>query len=166
MKRNLLLLLSLVLLSAVKAQRVSHRFQDMTMSEALRQLNKMTRHYTINFIYNDLEDFRVYANVRQQSISDAVRQLMGFYPMSMTMPADSIISVECVQKLAFRCKGRILDERGRPLAYANVALLAPVDSACINGGVSNEGGDFIRRCELCVSRPLFVLRLRARQVRF
>lgn len=112
MKRNLLLLLSLVLLSAVKAQRVSHRFQDMTMSEALRQLNKMTRRYTINFIYNDLEDFRVYANVRQQSISDAVRQLIGFYPMSMTMPADSIISVECVQKLAFRCKGRILDERG------------------------------------------------------
>ena len=43
----------------------------------------VTRHYVINFAYNDLEDFKVTADVRKQSVPDAIRQIIGFYPIAM-----------------------------------------------------------------------------------
>lgn len=112
MKRTILLIISLFILSAVQAQRITHDFQNVTMSDALQLLNKMNRRYTINFIYNDLEDFRITTNVKNQSVPDAIRQMIGFYPISIAYPTDSIISVECSQKTELRYKGRVIDENG------------------------------------------------------
>ena len=78
MKRTLLLIFSLFIISVVQAQRITHNFHNVTMSDALQLLNKMNNRYTINFIYNDLEDFRVTANVKNQSVPEAIRQLIGF----------------------------------------------------------------------------------------
>lgn len=38
--------------------------------------------------------------------------------------------------------GRITDEREQPLAYANIVLLAPTDSAFVQGTISEEDGSF------------------------
>ena len=46
-----------------------------------------------------------------------------------------------------RYKGTIVDEQGQPVAYANIALLSPLDSTLITGGVSNESGIFVIPCE-------------------
>ena len=143
-----LLIISLSVATAVQAQRVSHDFHNVAMPEALRLLGDKTNRYTINFIYNDLEDFRVSANVKNQPIPAAIRQLIGFYPIAMTMPTDSIISVECIQKTQHRYKGRVTDEHGRPAEFANIALLSPADSTVIAGGVSNADGYFVIPCEL------------------
>ena len=142
-----LLILSLSVATAVQAQRVSHDFHNVTMPEALHLLDGKTSRYTINFIYNDLEDFRVTANVKNQSVPSAIRQLIGFYPITMTMPSDSIISVECIQKTGLRYKGRIVDEHGLPAEFANIALLSPADSTVLAGGVSNADGYFVIPCE-------------------
>jgi hypothetical protein len=147
MKRTVLLIISLLILSAVQAQRITHDFQNVTMSDALQQLNKMNRRYTINFIYNDLEDFRITTNVKNQSVPDAIRQMIGFYPISIAYPTDSIISVECSQKTELRYKGRVIDENGQPVSFANIALLSYQDSTLINGGISNENGDFVIPCD-------------------
>ena len=143
-----LLILSLSVAAAVQAQRVSHDFHNVAMPEALRLLGDKTNRYTINFIYNDLEDFRVSASVKNQPIPAAIRQLIGFYPIAMTMPTDSIISVECIQKTLRRYKGRVTDEHGQPAEFANIALLSPADSTVIAGGVSNADGYFVIPCEL------------------
>ena len=143
--RKIYLLLYILLLGAVQvhAQRVSRDFRNVTMPTALQQLGGMTHRYTINFIYNDLEDFRVTASVKGSTIPEAIRHLIGFYPISMTMVGDSIINVECPQKTALRYKGRVIDEKGEPAEYANVVLLSPADSSFIAGGVSNESGVFV-----------------------
>ena len=124
--------------AVVHAQRVSRDFRNVTMPTALQQLGGMTHRYTINFIYNDLEDFRVTASVKGASIPEAIRHLIGFYPISMTMVGDSIINVECSQKTALRYKGRVIDEKGEPAEYANVVLLSPPTLRSLPGGVSNE----------------------------
>ena len=146
--RKIYLLLYILLLGAVQvhAQRVSRDFHNVTMPTALQQLGSMTHRYTINFIYNDLEDFRVTAAIKGATIPEAIRHLIGFYPISMTMVGDSIINVECSQKTVLRYKGRVIDEKGEPAEYANVVLLSPTDSSFLAGGVSNESGYFVIPC--------------------
>lgn len=114
--RKIYLLLYILLLGAVQvhAQRVSRDFRNVTMPTALQQLGGMTRRYTINFIYNDLEDFHVTASIRGETIPEAIRHLIGFYSISMTMVGDSIINVECSQKTVLRYKGRVVDDKGEP----------------------------------------------------
>lgn len=129
MKKIILLLLIISSFQALSAQRISHRFNNVTMPDALSTLERMTHRYTINFIYNDLEDFRVTTNIERQTVPEALRQIIGFYPITATMVNDSLISVECYQKAQTRYKGRIIDAEGQPIEFANVTLLTPKDSA-------------------------------------
>ena len=146
MKKILFIIFILSSLAA-SAQRITRRFNNVAMPEALRQINKMTNRYTINFIYNELEDFRVTTDINGKSVPDAIRQLIGFYPIDMSMVSDSIINVECYQKTSRRYKGRITDENGNSAEFANIALLSPTDSTLLAGGVSNQDGYFVVPCE-------------------
>ena len=40
------------------AQRVTHTYNNVSLSEALLQLNNEQTEYVVNFLYNELEDFR------------------------------------------------------------------------------------------------------------
>ena len=57
------------------------------------------------------------------------------------------IMVECMQKTPTKMIGRIVDVHHRPIDFANVALLNVRDSSLINGGVTNENGQFVIPCE-------------------
>ena len=130
----------------INAQRITHEYNNISLSEALRQLNEQTEDYAISFLYNELEDFRITTSVHRKSIPDAILQMIGFYPIRMTVENHEII-VECPQKTAPRYKGIVIDEQGQPIAYANIALLSPKDSTLMTGGVSNESGLFVIPCE-------------------
>ena len=43
--------------------------------------------------------------------------------------------------------GKLVDETGQPLPYANVVLLSLPDSAFVTGTVSDEGGSFSLQAE-------------------
>ncbi len=146
MRRFLFILACCIALTKVQAQKITHEYNNVTLSEALRQLNEQTEEYTISFLYNELEDFRITTSVHRKTVPDAIRQMIGFYPIRMTVE-DREIVVECPQKTAPRYKGTIIDEQGQPIAYANIALLSPQDSTLITGGVSNESGYFVIPCE-------------------
>ena len=127
-----------------QAQRITREFTNVSLDEALRQLNDEQSSYTINFLYNDLEDFRVTTRIEGKTVPEAIRQMIGFYPIRMTVNrADHVICVECVQKSNRHLTGVITDENNQPLALANIAVLNPVDSTLLNGGVSNESGLFV-----------------------
>ncbi|MBP3850486.1 MAG: carboxypeptidase-like regulatory domain-containing protein, partial [Prevotella sp.] len=139
--------------AGVQAQKITRDYNNVSLSEALRQLNEQTEEYTISFLYNELEDFRITTSVHRKTVPDAIRQMIGFYPIRMTVepgianPSQQEIIVECPQKTALRYKGTVIDEQGQPVAYANIALLSPQDSTLITGGVSNESGLFVIPCE-------------------
>ena len=93
--------------AGVQAQKITHEYNNVSLSEALRQLNEQTEEYTISFLYNELEDFRITTSVHRKTIPDAIRQMIGFYPIRMTVepgianPSQQEIIVECPQKTAY-----------------------------------------------------------------
>ena len=147
----ILIILTLLLTVSTQAQkRITHEYHNVSLSDALRQLSEQQTGYTIYFLYNELEDFRITTNVKNKHLPEAIQQMIGFYPIRVTTSTDEDgkkIFVECIQKTESRYKGTIIDETGQPVAYANVYLLHPSDSSLISGGVSNEAGLFVIPCE-------------------
>ena len=159
MMRHLIIsLVTLCCCASIYGQRISRNYDNVSMSEALRDLNELSHDYTISFMYNELEDFRVTTSIRHQSVPDALRQIIGFYPIRVSELGKGALFVECIQKTNARYKGNIIDEKGQPIAYANVYLLSPSDSTVIGGGVSNEAGLFVIPCDVMpvVARISFI----------
>lgn len=139
----LLLFFLLAFVQQSHAQRITRQYNNVSFAEALKDLNTRQHKYTINFVYDELEDFKVTKSIRNMSVPNAIMQLIGFYPIRMTQVEDNIIMVECTQKSTLRYKGRIVDERGNAAEYATIALLSPIDSTIVGQGVSNENGYFV-----------------------
>jgi len=146
MKRLILSIYICCMAVAGWAQTISREYNNVSISDVLKQLNEQYKEYTISFMYNELEDFRVTTKIRNKSLPDAIQQMIGFYPIHMTVEGNEI-TVECPQKSTPRYKGTIVDQQNQPVAYANIALLSAEDSTLIAGGVSNESGLFVIPCE-------------------
>jgi len=85
MKRYILFLIAAFVAISVSAQRITHDFRDVSMSKALKIIEANTSKYRINFIYNELEDFTVTTSIDKKTIPDAIRDVIGFYPIRMTV---------------------------------------------------------------------------------
>ena len=147
-----MLLVCLVAMST-KAQRLTHDFQGTSLSEALIWIDQAQDDYKLNFIFDELEDFTVSTRLENVSVRDAVRQVCGFYPMHLTFDHQEIY-IECTQKEDTKVIGRVVDENGHSIEFANISLYGAADlnssdrnPTFINGGVSNENGDFVIPCK-------------------
>lgn len=146
MKRTAITLVLCLFIQMATAQKITHTFSNTPMSKALEMLDRMQHGYSITFLYNELEDFTVTTSVKKLPLPDAIRQIIGFYPIRMTVEGSDIF-VECVQKEKTKVQGRVVDQSGHALPFANITLLNVADSAFVNGGVSNEAGMFVVPCE-------------------
>lgn len=152
MKRFLYMIcLCLTTLSA-QAQKLTRDYRNQSLSAVLEDLNKAAAGKTLYFIYDELEDFTVTSHFSNLTLEDALREVIGFYPIKVTFDIDKVF-VECTQKEDVRVIGRVVDERGQPIEFANITLLSDTIAAAggthssyINGGVSNENGDFVIPC--------------------
>ena len=147
MKKIVFNLMLLMISMGMSAQRITRQYNNVSFSAALKDLNARQDKFVINFVYDELEDFRVTKSIRNQRVPDAIMQLIGFYPIKMTQ-MDNIIIVECTQKASAKMIGRIVDKHSQPVDFANVALLNVSDSSLITGGVTNENGQFVIPCEV------------------
>lgn len=145
MKKIAIVMLMLLAATAMQAQRVTRQYSGTSLSNVLADLAAASSRYKISFIYNDLEDFSVTKRIDNLTIPEAITAAIGFYPVRMEL-SDSLIFVECTQKEPTRLAGRVVDEQRNPVEFANVSVLASADSAFINGGVSNENGNFTIPC--------------------
>ena len=144
MKRLFTMILLLCSLAGIAhAQRITRNFMNVSMSDALKYIQQQTGNHKIVFIYNELEDFTVTTSVKNKPVPDAIRQIIGFYPIQMTLGDNNDIYVECIHKTEHHLKGLVVDENNQPLPYANVTLLNPADSTMVGGGVTNESGHFV-----------------------
>ena len=143
MKRILHLIIIYALCATAHAQ---HVFQGTSLSKALIELDKSTKHYDISFVYDELEDFTVTKTIKRgASLPDAVREVCGFYPVTVSVKGHDIL-VECIQKDRTKLMGRLVGPDRQPVPYANITLFPPSDTTYIGGGVSNEAGDFVIPC--------------------
>ena len=134
--KTIILALLCAIATTVQAQRISRSYHDRSMSDVLIDIDRSTQHYRISFIYNQLEDFTVTKSFEDRPIIDAIRDVIGFYPIAMSI-GDSLITVECIDKTQQRLSGQLVDQNNRPVVFANVQLLSTADSTFITGGVSN-----------------------------
>ena len=142
MKHLVTILMLLCCLAQVQAQKITRSYRNVAMPEVLRDLSQLSPDYTVSFLYNELEDFRVTTTIRHQSLPDAIQQVVGFYPIRVVKRGERELYVECTHKTDRHLTGTIVDEQGLPVAYANVAVMNAADSALLSGGVSNESGYF------------------------
>ena len=142
MKRLSFILLLCAIASVASAQKITHTFQDVPLSDALKYIQEQATDDNITFIYDELEDFRVTTHIQNKAVHDAILQIVGFYPIRVVKSGKHEIYVECTHKTDRHLTGTIVDEQGQPVAYANVAILNPTDSTLLSGGVSNESGYF------------------------
>ena len=146
MKQLIILFLTVILpLTMAQAQTVNHDFEDVSLSEALLALDNDCDTITVNFVYDDLEDFRVTTTIREATIPQAVSQVCGYYPMRITQ-FDTDIFVECTQRDSVRFIGQVLDAKHFPVRFANVTLLSVNDRDTLNQGVTNDDGYFVIPC--------------------
>ena len=143
MRKAILFLVCCMTIVSAQAQRVTRNYHDASLADALRQLADESRDYTIYFLYNELEDFTITTSVKNKPVPEAIRQMIGFYPIRMTQGEKGEIYVECIHKTEHHLKGMVVDENNLPLPYANVTLLNPADSTMVGGGVTNESGRFV-----------------------
>ena len=143
---SILILLLCVLVSTASAQRIIRNYHDRSMSDVLIDLGKASDRYKVSFIYNELEDFTVTQNIHTDNLPDAIRKVISYYPMQMTV-GDSLITVECTRKADRKLIGRLIDNHNLPVEFANIQLLSPQDSSFLCGGVSNANGDFVIPCQ-------------------
>ena len=152
MKQYLFTALLCALSLCAQAQRLSRDYQNESLSKVLEDMNAATSDQTIYFIYDELEDFTVTSHFSDLPLKEAIREVIGFYPMKVTYD-DNRIFIECTQKEDAKVIGRVVDAEGQPIEFANVSLHGAADpnssdrnSTYINGGVSNENGDFVIPC--------------------
>ena len=143
MKRLSFILLLCAIVSVAGAQKITHTFQDIPLSDALKYIQEQATDYNITFIYDELEDFRVTTHIQNKSVPEAILQIVGFYPVRVVKSGKHEIYVECTHKTDRHLTGTVIDEQGQPVAYANIAVLNPADSTLLSGGVSNESGYFV-----------------------
>lgn len=147
--RKIILLCVLMLFahSFARAQLINRTFKNTPMPEALKSIASESDDFTINFQYDDIEDFIVSTTIRSKSIRDAIKQVVGFYPISIKEDKQNrLFTLECTNRTPIKYKGTVMSENGMPLEYANVVCLSPEDSTFIAGGVSNESGVFVIPC--------------------
>ena len=147
MKRCLHLIIIIWASATLHAQqRISHEFRAVPLSQALVYLDQVQQERKLQFIFDELEDFSVTTTLHQATVEQAVRQVVGFYPMRIVTDERNIY-VECIQRERLKVMGRVVDAHGQPIVFANISLLSPTDSCFINGGVSNGNGDFTIPCQ-------------------
>ena len=140
-----ILLLCLAATTVSAKSKITRSYHNESLSKVLEDLNAASNSQTIYFIYDELEDFTVTCSFKRLSLGDAIRTVIGFYPMTITYRGNRIF-VECIQKSEHRLIGKLIDEQGQPVPFANIILYHPADSTMIGGGVSNEAGDFVIPC--------------------
>ena len=134
-----------VLCSVMYAQRINLSFDNTSLSEALKQIDQADKSVDIQFIYDDLEAYRVSKTIDCKNAFEAVKEVCGLYPMKIKQ-ADKYIFVESLLESNIKVIGRVMDGNGSPLEYATVALFSVPDSSYISGGVTNANGDFVIPC--------------------
>ena len=84
MKRILLLLTALIAVLAVEGAMFSYRFVSVPLPKAIQKIIGEHPSVDINFIYDELENYRTSATVNADNAYDALRQLVGLNPVTVT----------------------------------------------------------------------------------
>lgn len=100
MKKSIILFVFIMLQPTLPsaAQKVSFKFNDVALSEALRQIDHAQSDKHIVFMFDDLDMFMVSADLNGLSVAEAVHKVCDSHPVTVTDVGDAIF-IEYVPKV-------------------------------------------------------------------
>ncbi len=146
MARIILLLTVMTAVFMAYAGTFSYRFSSTPLPEAFRRIMEDHPDLEINFIYNELENYRTSASVNTDDAYDALRLTVGLNPVTVTRSKGSYYA-EALQHGKYIYTGRAVGTDDEPVVAATVMLLAPGDSTVITYGVTDDTGRFLIPCD-------------------
>lgn len=146
MKKLFLIMAAATLAIASYAETYDYRFQSTRLSEALDRIAREHPALNLNFIYNELGNYRTSARIHTPDAYDALRQAIGLNPVSVLRKGDTFY-VEALQHGRYIFTGQAMGSDGEPAAGATIMLLAPRDSTVLTYGVADADGRFSIPCD-------------------
>ncbi len=146
MARIITLLLAMSVFVVANAETFSYRFSSTSLPEAIRQIMNDHPDLDVNFIYNELENYKTSATVHADDAHDALRQAVGLNPVTVAKVKNTYY-VEALQHGKYVYTGRVAGPDNEPVAAATVMLLAPKDSTVLTYGIADTEGRFKIPCD-------------------
>ncbi|MCH5243061.1 MAG: hypothetical protein J1F67_11720 [Muribaculaceae bacterium] len=146
MIRIIPLIMALVTVLAVNAETFSYKFNSTPLSQAIRDIAMEHPDLDINFIYNELENYKTSAKIHTDNPYDALRQAIGLNPVTVVKSKNTYY-VEALQHGKFCYKGTVIGSDNEPVIAATVMLLMPKDSAVLTYGITDNEGRFSIPCD-------------------
>ncbi|MCD8301946.1 MAG: outer membrane beta-barrel protein [Prevotellaceae bacterium] len=145
--RKTIIILSLLCLQALTAgaKGITASFRGVPLSEALASIASQQKEYRVQFIFSDLEEFSVSADIVSSGVVEAIRELTGNLPIRVTAQGKDIF-VDRLLDEGGNISSRLIDKKGQAVSYASVALLNPSDSTVLNGMITGDEGVFSLPC--------------------
>ncbi len=146
MTRLIMLLAAMATFFMADAETFSYRFQSTPLPKAIQQIMEEHPDLEINFIYDELENYKTSATIRTDNPYDALRQTIGLNPVTIVKSRD-VYYLEALQHGKFVYKGRAIGSDDEPVVAATVMLLLPKDSTVLTYGVTDSDGRFSIPCD-------------------
>lgn len=146
MIRFITLIAVVISVMTANAGTFSYRFNSTTLPNAIRRIMDDHPDLDVNFIYNELENYRTSSTVNADNAYDALRQTIGLNPVTVTKSKDSYY-VEALQHGRYVYFGKVMGNDKEPVVAATVMLLAPKDSTVLTFGITDKAGRFSIPCD-------------------
>lgn len=147
MTRLFTLIATVIIVMTANAEKFSYRFNSTSLPTAFQKVSEEHPDLDINFIYNELENYRTSATVHADNAYDALRQLVGLNPVTVTKSMGSYY-IEALQHGKYVYTGKVIGNDNAPVVAATVMLLAPKDSTVLTYGITDEYGGFSIPCDI------------------
>lgn len=146
MRIQSLIIAVIISVIAVNAATFKYNFKNACLSEALTQIAEEHPEIHINFIYNELDRYKVTTAFTTESPYEALRRTIGLNPVSIVNKGDRFY-IEALQHGKYVYSGQVLDNENEPVVGASIMILAPKDSTVITYGSSGADGRFTIPCD-------------------
>lgn len=149
MIRIIMLISAAICVLMANAETFSYKFDSITLPEAIRKIMVEHPDIDINFIYNELENYRTSSTVHTDNAYDALRQMVGLNPITVTKVKNSYY-IEALQHGRYLYTGKAVGNDNEPVVSATIMLLAPKDSTVLTYGITDGYGRFSIPCDRSV----------------
>ena len=146
MKKIIFMLSMLIVSTTALADTFSYRFKQEKLSEALTRIAEDHPGLYLNFIYNELGNYKTSAAVNTDDTYEALKQTVGLNPVSVVKRGNRYF-VEALQHGKYRYTGRAIATDQSPVEAATVWLLSPKDSTVLTYGITDASGRFSIPCD-------------------
>ena len=128
------------------AETFSYNFNSTPLPKAIQRIIENHPDLDVNFIYNELENYKTSAAVHADNVYDALRQTVGLNPVTV-IKAKNTYYIEALQHGKYVYSGRASGADNEPVIAATVMLLAQRDSTVITYGITDDTGRFTIPCD-------------------